>query len=500
MMNKLVLAIPLALLLFIGCSGKDSKEHTHDDGGLDPLAYTLYSDTCEIFVEFKPLVVGHISKFATHITVLGERFTALTEATVTVSLVVNNTDIKNTVDTPASPGIFRLELKPETAGTGTLFFDIKGKDFTERISIENVKVYADEHAAIADQAPEPAGSDITYLKEQAWKVEFANHLVKRQPFNGIIKTSGQIISAPGDEMIITAKGRGIVLFSGNKTIVGSEVNAGTGLFVISSGDLTEGNIDATYLEAKINYEKAKTDYLRAKELVKDKIVSEKDFLDSKQRFENAQVAFNTISKNYSAQGQLITSGMSGYVKNILVSEGQLVESGTPLAILSKNKKLLLQANVSQRYFDKLSLITSANFTFVNDQKVYNTHDLNGKVVSYGRSVTPNSPFIPVTFEIDNIGNLIPGSVVEVYLKTFSIPDALLIPLSSLIEEQGHFFVYVQMGGERFQKRELKLGAHDGVNVQVLSGLSEGERVVSKGGYQIKLATAAGTLPAHGHEH
>jgi membrane fusion protein, heavy metal efflux system len=37
-------------------------------------------------------------------------------------------------------------------------------------------------------------------------------------------------------------------------------------------------------------------------------------------------------------------------------------------------------------------------------------------------------------------------------------------------------------------------------VQVLSGVTEGERVVTKGGYQIKLSQASGTLPAHGHEH
>ena len=59
---------------------------------------------------------------------------------------------------------------------------------------------------------------------------------------------------------------------------------------------------------------------------------------------------------------------------------------------------------------------------------------------------------------------------------------------------------MQTGGESFQKREIKIGASDGMNVQLLSGVEEGERVVTKGAYQIKLSTASGTLPAHGHEH
>ena len=115
-------------------------------------------------------------------------------------------------------------------------------------------------------------------------------------------------------------------------------------------------------------------------------------------------------------------------------------------------------------------------------------------------MTANSLFIPVTFEISNTGDLIPGSVIELYLKSLPIPDAIVIPVSALIEEQSHFFVYVQTEGESFEKREVKLGASDGISVQLLSGVVEGERVVTKGAYRIKLSVASGTLPAHGHEH
>ena len=72
--------------------------------------------------------------------------------------------------------------------------------------------------------------------------------------------------------------------------------------------------------------------------------------------------------------------------------------------------------------------------------------------------------------------------------------------TALIEEQGLFFVYVQLEGESFTKREVKLGGNDGINVQIISGISEGERVVTLGAYNIKLSVASGSLPAHGHEH
>lgn len=499
-MKKIILPLAIISTMLFGCS----QEHSHDgetqEHGLEPLAYTLYSEKTELFVEFKPLVVGNESKFAAHFTKLGERFTAFTEGTITLTLIVNGKNVSVKSTEPSNPGIFRLALKPDTAGIGTLVFDIQTKEFTDKITIDSVIVYADEKTALANQTEDTGSGDITYLKEQAWKVEFANTTVKKQPFSDIIKTSGQILSAPGDEMIVTAKASGIVLFLGNKTIIGSAVNAGTALFNITGGDLAEGNIDANYKEAKANYEKTKADFDRAKELVKDKIVSEKDFQDTKLKYDNAQTTFNTIAKNYSANGQTVSSAMNGFVKNIFVTEGQFVEAGTPLATISKNKKLILQVNVSQKYFNKLSSITSANFKTTGSEKIYSTQELNGKVISYGKSAAANSPFIPVTFEIDNTGNIISGSVAEVYLKSFPIPDAMVIPVSSLIEEQGNFFVYVQTEGESFQKREVKLGATDGINVQILSGVAEGERVVTKGAYQIKLSTASGTLPVHGHEH
>lgn len=497
---KITQNILLLCLFALGLASCNKKEEAPQGASLEPLAYTLYTDNTEMFVEFKPLVVGTTSKFAAHFTVLGENFKPLTDAKITVSLIIGASGIKNAVDAPSSPGIFRLALEPKTAGTGTLVFDIVTKDYTDKITIENVVVYPDEKTALEKQPESTENGDISYLKEQAWKVDFANIAVKKQTFNDVIKTSGQILSAPGDEIIVTAKASGVVIFAGKKAIVGSAVNAGNSLFTITGADMTENNIDASVNEARNNFLKAKSDYERSKLLVADKIVSEKDHQQVKLQFENAQRAYSTVSKNYSSKGQNILSLMSGFVKEILVTEGQYVAAGTPLATISKNKRLLIQANVSQSYFSRLPSITSANFKTPQSEIVYNTSDLDGKIVSYGKSASANSPFIPVTFEVNNTGQLISGSIIEVYLKSSPISDALIVPTSSLIEEQGTFYVYVQAGGESFQKREVKLGASDGLQVQILSGIQENERVVTKGGYQIKLSSASGALPAHGHEH
>jgi cobalt-zinc-cadmium efflux system membrane fusion protein len=495
-MTKVI--IPLFIALFLGaCSSEDPTQ----ENKFEPVVHTLYTDSAELFVEYQPFVVGETSKFAAHFTVLGDNFTALTDAKITVSLMVGDKGIRSSIDSCSSPGIFRLALEPKVAGKGTLMFEVVTKTFTEKFIIKNVEIFPDLKTAKEKYMPVEGKGDITYLKEQAWKVEFANAPVKRQAFSDVIKTSGQLLSAPGDEMAVVAKASGIVLFTNTTFYEGSAVRNGQSLFTVSGADLNEVNVDANYKDAKLAYSKAKADFDRATDLVKDKLITNKEYLQIKQSFESAENQLNTFSRNYSAKGKSSTAPMDGYVKNIVVKEGQFVEAGQTIATVSKNKRLILQAIVSQTYFNQLASVTSANFTAgPNSKVIYSTLNMNGSAPTFGKSTVQNAPFIPITFEIDNTGTVVPGSVVEVYLKSIPLENVLVIPVSSLVEEQGFFYVFVQMGGESFEKREVKLGVNDGLNVQVLKGIEEGERVVTKGAYQIKLSTASGALPAHGHEH
>ncbi len=503
-MNKAIISLVIVVGLLASCNNAEQGLPRGDEALTgaepEPLAYTLYTDKSELFVEFKPLIVGEVSKFAAHFTQLGENFKAVTEGSVTVSLIGKNKQLTDTAEKPSSPGIFRLALNPEDSGTYQLVFNIQTKELSDKITIEDITVYPDTKTALVNQQEQTIGEEIVYLKEQAWKIDFANMEVKREPFTEIIKTTGQILPTYGDEITITAKSSGIITFGNNKKLIGSPVDSGETLFIIAGAGLTEGNLDSKYIEAKNNYEKSKIDFERAKELVKDNVISQMQFQETQLRYKNAKTLFDTIERNYTAGGHKIVSPIQGYMKSVMVREGEYVEIGQPIASVSQNLKLTLRAEVPQKHFSKLNKISSANFITAYDSKTYSTDSLNGKLISYGRSPNNKAYYIPVYFEIDNNGEIISGSFVDIFLRTNAINDALVIPYSALIEEQGNYFAYVQTSGEGFQKRELKLGASDGLHVQVLSGIKEGERVVIKGGYQIKLATMSGKMPAHGHEH
>jgi membrane fusion protein, heavy metal efflux system len=245
---------------------------------------------------------------------------------------------------------------------------------------------------------------------------------------------------------------------------------------------------------------AKTEYTRASALIEDKLITQAEYQQAKLRYQNSQIAVNNLGKGYGSGGKSVTAPMRGYVKTIMVSEGQFVSAGQPLATLSKNQRLVLRADVPLKDADKVSFIQEANFVLPQHSFAYNTKALNAKLISTGKSMGENSPFIPVHFQLDARPGIVSGTFAQVYLMTTPVSNALVVPVTALVEEQGVYYLYVQTEGESFQKREVRLGVNDGQRVQVLSGISEGERIVTKGAYQIKLSQASGTLPAHGHEH
>jgi len=76
---------------------------------------------------------------------------------------------------------------------------------------------------------------------------------------------------------------------------------------------------------------------------------------------------------------------------------------------------------------------------------------------------------------------------EVFVKNGGHQPCVAVPEGAIIDEDGLHSAYVQVEGESFEKRILKTGFSDGGYVQVMEGLREGERIVTKGAYQVRLA-------------
>lgn len=347
------------------------------------------------------------------------------------------------------------------------------------------------------EAEHQHADEISFKKANADAIGLQTQIMQPAPFTEVIKTSGQISAAQGNESALVATVPGVVTLGNLPFINGTAVGKGQTVLTLASNTLSEGDVAA---RIKHNYETAKKEFERMEQLVGDRIVSQKDYEQARLNYENARVAYNAIEGKQTSQGVAVTAPISGYLKNILVKEGDYVTVGQPLATISQTARLQLRADVSEKYYSALPLIRSANFMTPYDDKLYKLDDLHGRLLGYGKSSDDASFYIPVTFEFDNKGNIIPGSFVDIYLLTNTMEQALTVPVSALIEEQGLYFVFIRVHDEAYKKQEVKIGANDGEKVQVLAGLHEGDEVVTNGAYQIKLASASNAIPAHSHNH
>ena len=379
---------------------------------------------------------------------------------------------------------------------GTEAHDHEHEGHDHEQEIHNTKEECQDHDH-GEEASSGHSDEIILPPAKAQAAGVKSNVVEPGIFHQVIKTSGQVMAAQGDESVAVATVAGVVSFRG-KVIEGMSVSKGTPLVTLSSKNMADGD---PVERARIAYEVSKKEYERMKALVGNKIVSEKDFAQAEQAYENARISYEAVAKNSSASGQAVISPISGYVKSLLVKEGDYVAVGQPLVSITQNRKLFLRADVSEKYYQYLRTIGSANFCTPYNNKVYTLKDLDGRLLSYGKaSGGDGGYYVPVTFEFDNKGDIIPGSFVEIFLLSSPIENVISLPHSALTEEQGSFFVYLQLDEEGYKKQLVTLGADNGESVQILSGVKAGDRVVTEGAYQVKLASATNAIPAHSHEH
>lgn len=342
------------------------------------------------------------------------------------------------------------------------------------------------------------GDEIILTPEKARAAGVKVETIMPGTFHGVIHTSGKVLSASCDETTVVATISGRVSYK-NHVSEGLKVAGGMPLFSITSAGMQVADGDPVQ-RARIDYERAERDYTRARLLIKDKIISEKDLAVAKAEYEAAKLTYTSVQKTRSAGGVVVTAPRGGYVKQCLVAGGDYVEAGQPLAVITQNKHLYLRAEIPERKFNELNKIRCAKFRTSYSDRLYDITDMGGHIQSYGRSAEVNNSYIPVVFEFNNTGDVVQGSYAEIYLITQERENVLTLPLTAITEEQGVHYIYIQVDKEGYRKQEVTLGESDGERVEILSGLKKGDKVVTKGAIQVKLASAANAIPAHNHNH
>ena len=395
-------------------------------------------------------------------------------------------------------GIYRFCVRAEAEGEANLVFSADG----QRASIP-VRVFgsASEASEYAESLEVRSSNGAVFPKEKSWSVDFATEEAVLEPFGQVIRATSRVQPSQEEVFTVSALTDGVVSIGAKALVEGREVRKGETLCIVKGSGTADENLATKYARAEADYNFARIEYERKKALASDRIVSESELRQAEAAFEIAKAVFENLKGNFDASGQSAKSPIEGFVTSVKVSNGQFVRAGDPIATVSRSRSLLVVAEIQPRYSACLKDICGATFKDMDSGRIWTLDELGGKVVSYGKSVSSDSPLIPVTFSVPNKGGFIPGSFLQTRIITRSETPAITLPTTSLIEEQGNYFVYRQLTPEYFEKTPVTIGASDGLRTEIRSGLSAGERVVSKGAMFVKLAQASGALDPHaGHNH
>lgn len=395
-------------------------------------------------------------------------------------------------------GIYRFCVRAEAEGEANLVFSADG----QRASIP-VRVFgsASEASEYAESLEVRSSNGAVFPKEKSWSVDFATEEAVLEPFGQVIRATSRVQPSQEEVFTVSALTDGVVSIGAKALVEGREVRKGETLCIVKGSGTADENLATKYARAEADYNFARNEYERKKALASDRIVSESELRQAEAAFEIAKAVFENLKSNFDASGQSAKSPIEGFVTSVTVSNGQFVRAGDPIATVSRSRSLLVVAEIQPRYSACLKDICGATFKDMDSGRIWTLDELGGKVVSYGKSVSSDSPLIPVTFSVPNKGGFIPGSFLQTRIITRSETPAITLPTTSLIEEQGNYFVYRQLTPEYFEKTPVTIGASDGLRTEIRSGLSAGERVVSKGAMFVKLAQASGALDPHaGHNH
>ncbi len=488
----------------------DEAGHGHDHGG-PAVGITRWTETHELFAEHPPAVVGREVPFLAHVTVL-DGFRALEDARVRLSLEgpaqlsaeadMLRPGIYRPVVTPSAPGEYRGRLEIIAGGAGVI------DGFTITVSATEAE------AAASVEDAEDSGA-IGFLKEQQWRVPFATAFAARASIAETIEAPAELTAPPeGDAHVHAPVAGRVTAPASGFPVPGRAVTAGEELATVAptpGAPEDAARASLAVVEAESEREAARAALERSERLLADRAVPERAVADARRRLAVAEASVSAArraegmfaSASRGARGRggwRITAPIAGVVDEVAVTPGEAVEANELLFRVVDPERRWLRARVPESWAPRMRPDGGVSFRLLGEE---GWRALRGSLVNVGRSVDPQSRTVQVIWALDEAApELRVGASAEVAIPIGEATQAVVVPRAAVIDAEGREVVMVQVEGERFEERAVRTGAADGGRVAVLEGLEAGERVVTRGGYLVRLAAraAAGGGASHGHVH
>jgi RND family efflux transporter MFP subunit len=479
------------------------------------LSITHWSDKTELFMEYPPLVAGEQARFAVHLTDL-HTFKPLPSGRVRVQLArTGGTAETFASDAPSRPGIFGVDVQPKEPGAYALSVRLDSADLEDVHELGSVTVSSDTaQAAALAKAEEEKRETISFLKEQQWNMEFATEPVGERSLRESLRVPGEVRPRTGGEAEVTAPVAGRLSAASALPAVGTRVAKGQILASLTprTGSPAErATLELAVAEASTALELARKDRQRAERLLAAGAVPSKRLEEARAneatqaaRLKAAQLRLAQHELTRQAGGEapkdtafLLRSPISGVVAESHATDGAGVEEAEKLFRIVDVDTVYVVGSVPESETMRLGQVSGGELEVTGLEQPLAL----GRLISLGRIIDPASRTLSVIYEVPNARRLLAmGQAVFLRLFTSAKKEVPSVRESAVVDDAGRPVVFVQIAGESFERRPVRLGSQESGYLRVLEGVKLGERVVTRGAYLIRLAALSTQIPAHGHVH
>ena len=418
------------------------------------------------------------------------------------------------------------------------------------------------HAAEAAAEPDPPDL-VQFLLEQQWKIGTLYERVSERTLVHRLALPGQIVAPQGASAVVSPPFAGRLLRPPNGRLprIGDHVEAGQTLAMIEPQlpateivqlsanraqvqaletelalreldlDTKALEVDRSIIQSEARLEFARRAMDRAVQLREKGVGTDQQYDEATQSLRLAEAehdAAKAMKRSYDharerlvalrlkalpAEGEAGSSSsayqmplvapIAGEIVSVQHIEGEHLDAQQEVFRIVNIEHVWVEADISE--FDLAELAENPGATMTLPAYPDRSFDIlnggGGRLVNIASIVDSETRTLSVVYEMPNPEGLFrAGMFANVYLETRTATNVVALPEKAIVKDSGRPTAYVLIDGENFQRRELELGVRDNGFVEVKGGVAEGERVVTKGAYVIKLASLSPASFAHGHGH
>lgn len=554
------LGIALYALYLSGCSLplQSSDSHQQDHGGIEsaaPLEHdheedresiSIWTDILELVAEYPPLVAGQSQTMLLHLTYI-QTGLPVKDVPIVYSLATDSEQERMEGQaTPLRPGIYTIAPLFSSSGDWQLLLDIPVNGGSARIGIEALEVHIPgEMHAHEHNRDHAASNAISFTKEQQWMGPVATTPAIRGTITERYRLPARVLRTADSFAVATASMGGMVRVADTDAFpkIGDTVSAGQVLAILDVAELsTESlameenrrglqtlrtDLGTRAAEADGEVERARTQLMqqerelqRAEELLAVKAVAQRDVDMLRSAVSEARASLTAAERvatqvkqslqttdpapeKHFPRTASISSPISGMITQIYVHPGIRMETGQPAFEIVNADQVLMEVRIPESLLPVIATPPLGLLEMPGNEKILmpltaGTDETTSWMLPV---VDPETRTAASVFRVQNDAMRLPlGMSMQAWLDGRTEKDAIQIPLSSVIDENGIAVVYVMLTGESFEQRRVRLGIADGERVAVMEGIMEGERVASQGAYLVRLAGLAGTSLGSAHVH